>query len=315
MSAAVVSTSVIGSAATRTHRRSGRSSAIPRTASPNIRELAKMSGASKRKTTRPGTEPAWGRTRCRAGRPAPRRGRARPGAPPHPPNTLRIDRMMASRMPGRTPSSATPSSATIERVNSVRAAAQPPGRRDVGEGQRGRDDDGPEGGLGDVLHCSVANTTTNVITAAPTTPVTCERDPACSATAVRDPLVLTGKPWNRPAAMFAAPMPIISWSPARARRGGRRTTRPSTSCPSATTAMATAPRKSLGVRPRDRGHGERGEPCGSTPMVTPFASRSSRLTVWPRGRRRRAPRGSWEAAAAAAGSRRGRRRRWRPRSG
>ena len=51
------------------------------------------------------------------------------------------------------------------------------------------------------------------MTAAPTTPVTCERDPACSATAVREPLVLTGKPWKKPAAMFAAPMPTISWSP------------------------------------------------------------------------------------------------------
>ena len=48
MSEAVVSTSVIGSAATITHRRSGRSSAIARTSSPNIRELAKISGASKR---------------------------------------------------------------------------------------------------------------------------------------------------------------------------------------------------------------------------------------------------------------------------
>ena len=35
--------------------------------------------------------------------------------------------------------------------------------------------------------------------------------PACSATAVRDPLVLTGKPVNSPAAMLAAPMPTISW--------------------------------------------------------------------------------------------------------
>ena len=37
--------------------------------------------------------------------------------------------------------------------------------------------------------------------------------PACSATAVRDPLVLTGKPWNSPAARFAAPIPIISFCP------------------------------------------------------------------------------------------------------
>ena len=52
-----------------------------------------------------------------------------------------------------------------------------------------------------------------MITAAPTRPVTWLFAPTCSATAVRDPLVLTGKPWNRPAAMFAAPIPIISRLP------------------------------------------------------------------------------------------------------
>ena len=56
------------------------------------------------------------------------------------------------------------------------------------------------------------------MSAAPTRPVSWLRAPARSATAVRDPLVLTGKPWKSPAARFAAPMPIISWLP-------------STSCP------------------------------------------------------------------------------------
>ena len=45
------------------------------------------------------------------------------------------------------------------------------------------------------------------------TPVSWVFAPDRSATAVREPLVLTGKPWNRPAARFAAPMPIISWLP------------------------------------------------------------------------------------------------------
>ena len=49
--------------------------------------------------------------------------------------------------------------------------------------------------------------------AAPTRPVTCVFAPACSATAVREPLVLTGKPWKSPAARLAAPMPIISLLP------------------------------------------------------------------------------------------------------
>ena len=49
--------------------------------------------------------------------------------------------------------------------------------------------------------------------AAPTRPVTWVLAPFSAATAVRDPLVLTGKPWKKPAAMFAAPTPIISRSP------------------------------------------------------------------------------------------------------
>ena len=35
--------------------------------------------------------------------------------------------------------------------------------------------------------------------------------PDCSATAVRELLDETAKPWKRPAAMLAEPMPIISW--------------------------------------------------------------------------------------------------------
>ena len=107
---------------------------------------------------------------------------------------------------------------------------------------------------------SDGNTTiTSVITIAPTTPVICDFDPAWSATAVREPLVLTGKPWNRPAEMFAAPIPIISWLP-----------RTCSSCfdanadavdmvsASATTAIASAPTNSGGTSdPCDRRDGER----------------------------------------------------------
>ena len=53
----------------------------------------------------------------------------------------------------------------------------------------------------------------STIAAAPTRPVSWVLAPACSATAVREPLVLTGKPWKSPAAMLAAPMPIISRLP------------------------------------------------------------------------------------------------------
>ena len=57
------------------------------------------------------------------------------------------------------------------------------------------------------------STIMRMIRAAPTTPVSCVLAPDRSATAVRDPLVLTGKPWNSPAARLATPMPSISWLP------------------------------------------------------------------------------------------------------
>ena len=57
------------------------------------------------------------------------------------------------------------------------------------------------------------NSRISTIAAAPTRPVTWVFAPACSATAVRDPLVLTGKPWNSPAARLAEPIPIISFCP------------------------------------------------------------------------------------------------------
>ena len=60
MSAAVVSTSVIGSAATTIQRGRGSAAARRRIWSRNVRALAKNSGASKRKITRPGSCSASG---------------------------------------------------------------------------------------------------------------------------------------------------------------------------------------------------------------------------------------------------------------
>ena len=62
-----------------------------------------------------------------------------------------------------------------------------------------------------------------ISSAAPTTPVSCVREPACSATGVRDDEADTGNPPRNPPAMFASPMPAISWlpstlSPRRARK-------------------------------------------------------------------------------------------------
>ena len=104
------------------------------------------------------------------------------------------------------------------------------------------------------------------------TPVNWVFAPDRSATAVREPLVLTGNPWNRPAARFAAPMPIISWLPL-------------ISCPvraanadaveivsaSETSAMPSAPADSGPRSDRRRcGIVSGGNPLGSTPTrLTP----------------------------------------------
>ena len=68
-------------------------------------------------------------------------------------------------------------------------------------------------GCGRLRSSPGASSRISVIAAAPTSPVTCVLAPACSATAVREPLVLTGKPWKSPAARLAAPIPTISRLP------------------------------------------------------------------------------------------------------
>ena len=162
---------------------------------------------------------------------------------------------MASRMPGSTPSSATPRNAAIESPNSVRRWCQ--SRRVAGRSaseSAAAITMAPSVGWGTYSIAPVANTSTKAITAAPTTPVTWEREPACSDTAVRDPLVLTGKPWNSPAKMFAAPMPIISWSPCtRSPRRAANDDAVDIVSARATTAMATRTEEQLGqVTPRRR---------------------------------------------------------------
>src|SRR5258708_30511031 len=69
---------------------------------------------------------------------------------------------------------------------------------------------GAGAGWGRLRNRPGTSTIITMIRAAPVTPVSWVFAPDRSATAVRDPLVLTGNPWNRPAARFAAPIPIIS---------------------------------------------------------------------------------------------------------
>ena len=116
------------------------------------------------------------------------------------------------------------------------------------------------------------------IAAAPTSPVTWVLAPACSATAVREPLVLTGKPWKKPAAMLAAPMPIISRLPstscagARGERRRRRDRVGERHQRDAQRAGDQQPRS----RPLDFGTVNGGKPSGSVPTsVTPWSARSN----------------------------------------
>ena len=118
----------------------------------------------------------------------------------------------ATAMPGRTPRSATPANATIDTTNSIRRCFQ---RRTV-PGMSASDNDAAmttdaSTGWGRFRNSPGTNSSMAAIIRAPVTPVSWLLAPARSATAVRDPLVLTGKPWNSPAARLAVPMPIISW--------------------------------------------------------------------------------------------------------
>ena len=122
-----------------------------------------------------------------------------------------------------------------------------------------------------------SSTSIRRISTAPVTPVSWVFEPERSATAVREPLVLTGKPWNRPAARFAAPMPIISWLPR-------------ISCPeraanddaveivsvSDTSAIPRAPANIRAKSEKSRwGMVNGGKPCGSSPTrETPRSARS-----------------------------------------
>ncbi len=111
--------------------------------------------------------------------------------------------------------------------------------------------------------------------AAPTSPVSWLFAPDCSATAVREPLVDTAKPWNRPAARFAVPMPIISWfgSTSSPRRAAKLVDVAIVSV-SDTSVIPTAATSS-GTTSWTLVHGSSGvgSPCGRAPTV--FTSRSN----------------------------------------
>ena len=78
-------------------------------------------------------------------------------------------------------------------------------------------------------------------------PVSCDLAPAWSATAVRELLVLTGKPWKKPAATLAVPMATISWSVSTSvPRFDANPADTETVSPTATSVMPMAPPMSSG---------------------------------------------------------------------
>ena len=116
-------------------------------------------------------------------------------------------------MPGIAPSTATPAKqhASTARTPSAGCDRCAAGRAISNRPIADRDDHGGERRCRQVLEQVGRDSSSAAIASAPTTPVSCVFAPAASATGVRDELLLTGKPWNKPAARLAAPSPTISW--------------------------------------------------------------------------------------------------------
>ena len=217
MSAAVVSTSVMGSAATMIHLgrwrqtgpacgpgrgRSGhwRRTAARRTGTAHILGAVRPRGSCARR----GSPAAPGPVRAPSGRATTRAGtRSRSTGPPR------------SRCRAAPPAGRHRANAAIDSTNSVRRCRH---SRTV-PGMSASDSDAvittaARVGWGRLRSRPGTSSSIRVIAPAPTSPVTWVLAPACSATAVREPLVLTGKSLEEARrAMLAAPIPIISRFP------------------------------------------------------------------------------------------------------
>ena len=110
-----------------------------------------------------------------------------------------MDSATAIAIPGSTPSSATPANAATDSRHSALRCRH---NRTV-PGMSASDSDAvittaARAGLGRFRNRPGTSTIITMITTAPVTPVSWVLAPDRSATAVRDPLVLTGNPWNKP---------------------------------------------------------------------------------------------------------------------
>ena len=263
---------MIGSAATTTLRTGAAAeSTSSRTRRRNISPLAKKRGASNRNSRRPGT--------CWASVKSPMSWYPfTPGALPstaswglHSRRTkFMSDSATARNTPGRTPRKATPRNATIDSANSVRrslnsfavscrSARENPATITIAA----RTD------VGIVSSSHGAATRRAPSTTTPTSAAPWLFAPASTLTAVRVWLPLTGKPWNSPAATFATPMAVISWSvsaeylrrEAKMRDMTVVSVRVMTAMPTA--AVARTPTSPRGTD----GHRGNGSPCGIGPTT------------------------------------------------
>src|SRR3954453_12678505 len=122
-------------------------------------------------------------------------------------------------MPGITPNVATPAKQTMDSQNSQRwmrkiRRRSPTSNRPMAAAIT----TAASALLGRLASRLGATSSSSATATAPTTPVTCVRAPAASATGVRDELLLIGNPWNSPAARLAAPRPTLAWLGAPAER-------------------------------------------------------------------------------------------------
>ena len=117
-------------------------------------------------------------------------------------------------MPGRTPTNATPRAHVTARANSRLAdAIQATQLGDVEQAERRRDDDRGKDRLGHRLDEPRRHEEHQENEARGDQPGGWVLAPDWSATAVREPLVLTGNPEKSPAARLADPIPASSWLP------------------------------------------------------------------------------------------------------
>ena len=125
----------------------------------------------------------------------------------------RMARATATTMPWSTPSRMTPALATSEISTALRRTLQT-----LASTLKSISDSAAtmttaaSAVCGRSASSELRNRSRTATSAAPTRPASWLRAPDCSATAVREPLVEIAKPWKKPAATLAAPMPTISWS-------------------------------------------------------------------------------------------------------